>query len=79
MLKDAEVLLDVGEWKLEVEVVLEDCEHVEFEFHGFFVQLVFHLVEILADHELHFLRLLITGGRSILNQWSFLMHVLLII
>ena len=62
MLKDAEVLLDVGEWKLEVEVVLEDCEHVELKLHGFFVQLVFDLVEVLAKHEL-----LITSRIRVLN------------
>ena len=43
MLQDAEVLLDVGEWELIFEIVLEHSQDVQFELDGHFVQLVTHL------------------------------------
>ena len=71
LFENVKVLSDIGKWKLEFEVILHDCQHVQFKLQGYLVKLIFYLIELEPYHGLVTISL---AGKRRLH-----MHILLIV
>ena len=71
LFENVEVLSDIRKWKLEFEVILHDCQHVQFKLQGYLMKLIFNLIELKPYHGLITISL---AGKRCLH-----MHIFLII